>query len=309
MKLVMLCGGVGGARAALALYENLARHSLTFLVNTGDDFSHLGLEIWPDWDTVYYHLAGLNDPVRGWGRADEGTRAMEELARFGGPDWFHLGDRDLALHVFRSWALKEGWKRKRIAEHLAKRASLKCTVLPLTEQGTDTRIQTRDGRVMEFQQWFVKEQGGPPVDQVLTRSGAQTPLTEGVLESLREADVLVMAPSNPYLSLGPMLAHPELQAVVQKLEIPRLAVSPLIGGKAVKGPLDRLIGSLSDFRGQQAIAHYWADWVDGLMLPGDEIATVSEPPLKLLEGPTLLSTPAARREFCEALERAWEALR
>lgn len=304
----MLCGGVGGARAALALYENFPQHSLTFLVNTGDDFSHLGLEIWPDWDTVVYHLAGLQDSSRGWGRADEGLRAMEELKRFGAPDWFHLGDRDLALHVYRSWALKQGWSRAELADALAKRLELSCRVLPLTEQGMETRFQLRDGREMEFQDWFVKEQGAPAVEAVLNEKPEQKTITQGVPEALSSADFLVMAPSNPYLSLGPMLAHPELGTMIRNLEIPKLAVSPLVGGKAIKGPLDRLIASLSPFQGQTAIADFWSDWVDGLLLPADEIESVESPSLKLFAGPTMLKSAEERRAFRSGLERAWASL-
>lgn len=303
----MMCGGVGGARAALALYENLPHHSLTFLVNTGDDFTHLGLEIWPDWDTVVYHLAELQDPNRGWGRADEGTRAMEEFERFGAADWFHLGDRDLALHVYRSWAVRQGWNRQRLAERLTEKLGLRCRVLPLTESGMDTRLLLQDGVEMEFQDWFVKEQGVPEVQAVLNHRPEENKLTGGVIESLSAADFLVMAPSNPYLSLGPMLSHPELACVIQELGIPKLAVSPLIGGKAVKGPLDRLIGSLSAHSGQSAIAHYWSSWVDGLLLPSDEISDLEGVDLKLFGGPTMLKSKPDRQAFCAALQRAWES--
>jgi LPPG:FO 2-phospho-L-lactate transferase len=305
VNIVMLCGGVGGARAALALYENFTSHSLTFVVNSGDDFSHLGLEVWPDWDTVFYHLGGLHDTQRGWGRADEGTRAMDEFQRFGGPDWFHLGDRDLALHVYRSWLLGEGWSRGRLADHLTQRVELSCRVLPVTDCSLQTRLHLADGRTMEFQPWFVQEQGRPTVRQIEADSTARV-LPE-VLNSLMAADLVVMAPSNPYLSLGPMLALPELAGVLNKLNIPKLAISPLVGGKAIKGPLDRLIASLSDFEGQQAIAEYWAPWVDGLVLPEDEAALL-DTPIKLLGGPTMLTSATQRSAFCEALRRAWQAL-
>jgi LPPG:FO 2-phospho-L-lactate transferase len=303
----MLCGGVGGARAALALYENFPQDSLTFLVNTGDDFTHLGLEIWPDWDTVIYHLTGLEDSSRGWGRADEGLRAMEEFRRFGAPDWFHLGDRDLALHVYRSWAIRQGWSRAKLADALADRLKLSCRVLPLTERGMETRLRLRDGREMEFQDWFVKQQGGPEVQAVLNQRPEQKAITDGVKEALKSADFMVMAPSNPYLSLGPMLGHPELGTVIRNLTIPKLAVSPLVGGKAIKGPLDRLIASLSSFQGQTAIAHFWSSWVDGLLLPAGEIDAVENPPLRLFAGPTMLNSSESRRAFCDGLKRAWES--
>lgn len=302
----MLCGGVGGARAALALYENAHEHSLTFIVNTGDDFTHLGLEIWPDWDTVFYHLAGLQDSGRGWGRADEGTRAMEELKRFGAPDWFHLGDRDLALHVYRTALLKDGWDRARVADHLTTRTELRCRVLPVSESGMDTKLQLENGSTMDFQPWFVKEKGEPRVSRVL--SDTSVPLATEARTALEAADLLVMAPSNPYLSLGPMLGLPELSSVLKSLRIPKLAVSPLVGGKAVKGPLDRLIASLSAFSGQRAIAEYWSPWVDALILPPEEAELLKEAPVKLRGAPTMLSTPAERAAFCHGLLAAGSGL-
>lgn len=297
MKITMMCGGVGGARAALALYENLPPEDLTFIVNTGDDFVHLGLEIWPDWDTVVYHLSGLGDLKRGWGRADEGTFIAEELKRLDAPDWFHLGDRDLALHIYRNWAQEEGRKRSDIAQHVCQRWGIKSLVLPVTEHGSSTRLTTTDGRTLEFQEWFVKLRCGPTVSEV---TNTLQPLTEGVEQALRETELLLMAPSNPYLSLGPMLAHPEVAALIREAKVPKLAISPLIGGKAVKGPLDSLIESLSPHQGQQAIAHYWGDWVDALLLPADE-ADLEDPPLTLLTGPTLLNSPASRKTFCERM--------
>lgn len=304
----MLCGGVGGARAALALHENMPAENLTLLVNTGDDFEHLALPVWPDWDTVVYHLSGLQDSQRGWGRADEGTRAMEEFERLEAPTWFHLGDRDLALHVFRGWARNQGWSRARISRHVSSKLGLECRVLPLTEFGTETKIQTTDGRSLDFQDWFVREQGKPEVSKVVHQSLENNGLVEGVREAVEAADILLMAPSNPYLSLGPMLAHPDLAEAMRTLTVPKLAVSPLIGGKALKGPLDRLIDSLAKHQGQQAIAHYWANHADALLLPQEEIESVAAPPLPLIGGPTLLSTLADRRDFFHALYEAQEKL-
>ena len=296
----MLCGGVGGARAALALQENFREDSLVFIVNSGDDFTHQGLEIWPDWDTVFYHLAGLQDAERGWGRADEGTRAMEEFKRFGAPEWFHLGDRDLALHVVRNGLLSEGWDRAQIADHLCQQVGLDCRVLPVSAGSLQTKLLLDDGRKADFQPWFVQERGRPVVREVTVDTSVR--VLPAVLTSIREADLIVMAPSNPYLSLGPMLALPELADVLKRRKVQKVAISPLIGGKALKGPLDRLIESLSDFQGQRAIAEYWAPWVDGLLLPRDEAEALSGSPVKLWGGPTRLSNVADRASFCQALK-------
>lgn len=304
-RIVMLCGGVGGARAALALYENLPPEELTFLVNTGDDFRHLGLEIWPDWDTVVYHLGGLQEAARGWGRADEGTRIMEELRKFPAPDWFHLGDRDIALHLYRTWALQESQSRLDISRNICRGFGIKSLVLPALEGGCQTSFLLANGDRMEFQDWFVRHQGRPEVTQVLTDKAENLPLAQGVEEALESAELVVFAPSNPYLSLGPMLSNPSLRKLLEGLTVPKLAVSPLIGGKAVKGPLDQLISSLSLHRGQEAIAHYWAPYADALLLPQDEIADLKNPPLPLLACPTLLKTESDRATFCGRLTDIW----
>lgn len=304
----MLCGGVGGARGALALYENLDPDKLTFLVNTGDDFTHLGLEIWPDWDTVVYHLGHLQESSRGWGRADEGTRIMEELRRFSAPHWFHLGDRDIALHLYRTWALGNGTGRDEICKTVCSGFGIGCRVLPVMEGSSQTKFLLQDGSVMDFQEWFVKAQGAPEVQAVLIDGAEEHALTPGVEDALLQADLLVFAPSNPYLSLGPMLGNSRLRKLVSELTVPKLAVSPLVAGKAVKGPLDRLIESLSKFRGQQAMADYWASHADALLLPEDEISSVKDAPLRLIPCPTLLQTAEDRSRFCARLTEIGESL-
>lgn len=300
--IVVLCGGVGGARAALALSENLPSEQLTFVVNTGDDFCHLGLEIWPDWDTVVYHLTGLHDQERGWGRAREGSRAMEEFRRLGAPDWFHLGDRDLALHVYRHALLREGRSCSEVAHSLTSALGLASRVLPVTEGSLSTRLVLADGREMEFQEWFVAQGGRPAVSAVVNPGSRGLPIAQGVREAIEGAGLVVMAPSNPYLSLGPMLGHPEIADLLCKQNCKKVAVSPLIGGRAVKGPLDALIETLSPFRGQEAIAHYWSGRVDALLLPPEECQDAKAAShLRLLPCPTLLKSGDHRASFAEGL--------
>lgn len=307
MKVVMFCGGVGGARGALALYENLPKSDLTFVVNTGDDFRHLNLEIWPDWDTVVYHLAGLEERQRGWGRADEGTRIMEELTRLRAPDWFHLGDRDVALHLYRSWFLAQGGTRQQLAQRVCEGFGIDSTVLPLTKASCPTKLILQSGQSMDFQEWFVEHRGEPEVREVHHAGPCDLVLTGGIQERLEDCDLVLMAPSNPYLSLGPMLAQKNLQRVLKSLNVPKLAISPLIGGKAIKGPLDALINTLSKSRGQQAIADYWETWVDRLLLPGDEIEGL-ETSLELVGCSTWLKRPEDRASFAQALVKICEAL-
>lgn len=302
-KIVMFCGGVGGARAALALQENLPADKLTFVVNTGDDFQHLGLTVWPDWDTVVYHLSGLQDSARGWGRADEGTKAMEEFTRLGAPDWFHLGDRDLALHVTRTWARQNnpGWK---VALELRQRLGLQCEVLPCTEESLESQLVLDNDQIMGFQDWFVGKQCGPTVKAVRQKGLPGARLSKGVLEALRSCELVLFAPSNPYLSIQPMLRVPELATVLPSLTCPKWAISPLIGGKALKGPLDRLIATLSAKSGQQAVLEFYRRWANLVFMPTEEVPQ-EEP---LARGcHTLLKDSDNRRRFVEELLEHWSS--
>jgi LPPG:FO 2-phospho-L-lactate transferase len=307
MRIGMLCGGVGGARAALALCENLPADSLTFLVNTGDDFRHLGLEIWPDWDTVVYTLGGLIETDRGWGRQDEGTKAMEEFSRLQAPDWFHLGDRDLALHVFRTWALEQGCPAHQVAAQIADRLGVKARVLRLTQSSLATEFVLKDGQRMDFQTWFVRHQGKPAVAQV--KSGDGEAVTPGVLETIASSDLLLIAPSNPYLSILPMLGVPPVAEAVKSRQGPTWAVSPLLGGKAVKGPLDALLSELSPHaRGQQAIVGVYSGWAQNLFLPADEMDGLNSADVVPRPCRTWLNTPQRRADFVADIMAAWKAL-
>lgn len=301
MTICMLCGGVGGARAALALLENLPAEDLCFVVNTGDDFQHLGLEIWPDWDTVVYTLAGLGDPARGWGRADEGTRLMEELSRLQGPDWFHLGDRDVALHLYRTWALGLGRPPAQVAAHIADQFGVRARVLRLTDRSLDTQLVLANGKTMDFQSWFVRQQGKPAVARVESGDGGSVPAE--VLAAIRQSDLLLLAPSNPFLSILPMLGVEAVARAVKARSGPTWAVSPLIDGKAVKGPLDSLLARLCQSQGQQAVIDLYRGWIQRFLLPVDELDGLSGPPLQACQ--TRLGTPEQRTGFARDLLAAW----
>lgn len=301
-KITMLCGGVGGARGALALYENLPPENLTFVVNTGDDFTHLGLEVWPDWDTVVYHLGQVQEQQRGWGRADEGERVMEELRLLGAADWFHLGDRDVALHLFRTSQIQEGESKHSICTKVCRRFHIESTVLPATEQSLQTHLITEEGNELSFQDYFVRQQCKPKVFNVLHKNAEVVAPTAGVCKAIVDCDVLIMAPSNPYLSLGPMLAVPELAQAVKTSRGTKIAVSPLIGGKAVKGPLDSLISTLSEFQGLDAIIDYWQEWVDQLVVPSEDLPQNPTGSIQLVIGRTWLKSSQQRREFVTDLK-------
>lgn len=300
-QIVMLCGGVGGARGALALAENLPPEKLTFVVNTGDDFTHLGLPIWPDWDTVVYHLAGLQDTSRGWGRADEGVKAMEEFRRLGVPHWFHLGDRDLALHVARGWMLKQR-SANEVARSLRERLGVRCSVLRASVESLATEVILDNGESMAFQDWFVGQRCEPRVAQVRQAKLSEATVEPAVLEALTACELLLYAPSNPYLSIQPMLRLTKLAAVLEGLSCPRWAVSPLIGGRALKGPLDSLIETLASNPGQQAILDFYRPWADQVLMPPDELPQSDE---TAVGSPTLLSNKTGRRAFVDRLRELW----
>lgn len=302
MTICLLAGGVGGARAALALAENLAPENLTFVVNTGDDFSHLGLPVWPDWDTVVYTLSGLGDSARGWGRDDEGTRAMEEFRRLDAPHWFHLGDRDLALHVYRGWALSQQ-PPDQVAANIARSLGISVPTLRVSEESLNTEFVLNDGERMDFQTWFVRHQGKLPVRSVHSQTAAR--VTPGVLEAISRADLLLLAPSNPYLSLLPMLDLPDVGKAVKARRGPTWALSPLVGGKAVKGPLDALLSQLAASHGQQAVVDLYRPWVQRLLLPGDEIDGVEGGTVELHPCRTMLGTPELRKATIHDIMDAW----
>lgn len=267
MRVVALSGGVGGARLVDGLAALLG-DALTVIVNTGDDFCHLGLWISPDLDTVMYTLAGVADAERGWGLADESWQVLNSLKRYGAPTWFHLGDRDLATHLVRTQMLAEGATLTQVTQRLCAAWGLKPTVLPMCDAPRPTEIETLEGVRLDFQTWLVDRRGLDPVRAVhLVGSPEPAP---GVIEAVQAADLVVIGPSNPYVSIDPILTLPGVRAAVQAR--PVVAVSPIVGGKAVKGPL---AGMLHTIAGREPSAAAVVDHYGGLLraaviAPGDQ---------------------------------------
>jgi LPPG:FO 2-phospho-L-lactate transferase len=245
MKVVELAGGVGGAKLA----EGLAAHlgsDLTVVVNTGDDVERYGLTIWPDHDTVAYTLAGLDDEARGWGLRDETWRVMDRLAELGDDPWFRLGDRDLATHLWRTERLRDGVRPTHVAAELRQALGFGPTILPMTDRPVRTEVRTDDGW-LAFQEYFVRRHQEPDVHEVRFDGVATAGTTSEVLAAIAAADAIVIAPSNPIVSIGPILAVPgilESLRAVRERGIPILAMSGIIAGRALKGPADRMLASL-----------------------------------------------------------------
>jgi LPPG:FO 2-phospho-L-lactate transferase len=269
MKVVALSGGVGGARFLDGLAR--AKAALTAIVNTGDDFVHLGLSISPDLDTVMYTLAALGDEERGWGLKDESFRAMETVRRYGGPDWFALGDRDLGTHLLRSEALKQGQTLTEVTARLCSALGISARVLPMADGPCRTMIDTPEG-TLPFQDWFVRRRAQPEVLKV--RFEGHPPPAPGVIEAVADSDLVMIGPSNPYVSIDPILSLDGVREALAKKIV--VAVSPIVGGRAVKGPLATMIPQLTaQAASATAVARHYGSLLTAMVVErGDEIENI-----------------------------------
>lgn len=263
LKVAALAGGVGGAKLVDGLAAVLPADRLTVVVNTGDDFEHLGLTICPDLDTVLYTLAGLAHPERGWGRADETWAFLETLERLGGPTWFRLGDRDLALHVERTRRLREGARLSQVTAHFCRALGVEVALLPMSDDPVRTLVLTDEGP-LPFQEYFVARRWEPVVRGFRFEGAQAARPAPGVLEALRSADVVVFCPSNPWVSLDPILAVPGVRDAVAGR--PTVAVSPIVGGRALKGPAAKMCQELGEEPSALAVARHFAGLVDAWVI-------------------------------------------
>lgn len=264
--IVALAGGVGGARLASGFAQVLQPGELTVAVNVGDDFEHLGLKICPDIDTVTYTLAGRNNTQLGWGIEGETWAFMDELRALGGPDWFNLGDRDLAKHMLRTQWLRDGRSLSDVTAELARRQGVRHTIVPMSDDPVQTFIRTDRGE-MAFQEYFVRHQHAPRLLSVRYDGAAGARIGAGLAEALAQPDLhaIVLCPSNPILSLGPFLAVPQIAAALQQRKVPCVAVSPFISGEAVKGPAAKIMKELGKEPGAAALAEFYASFVDAII--------------------------------------------
>ncbi len=262
MKVTALAGGVGGAKLADGLARVLPPEDLTIIVNTGDDFEHLGLYICPDLDTVCYTLAGIANPEMGWGRADETWQAMETLSRLGGADWFRLGDRDLGMHLDRTRRLKAGETLSQIIRDFCRVWGVRPTVLPMSDDPIPTRVYTDEGE-LPFQEYFVKRGCEPKVSGFRFEGVEQAKPAPGVMEAIQAAELVVICPSNPWVSVDPILAIPGIREALDGRTV--VAVSPIIGGEAVKGPAAKMYVELSIEPSARAVAGHYGELLSGFV--------------------------------------------
>ena len=306
MKVTVLSGGVGGARFVRALAETLAPQDVTVVGNVGDDLEVLGLHVSPDLDSILYALAGLNDEERGWGRASETWNALEEAGRFGGPAWFRLGDRDIGLHLVRTQALAAGEPLSAVTARLAAAAGVEVRLLPATDDPLRTWLETPAG-AFPFQEWFVARGHRDEVDGLRFEGSADAAPAPGVVEALDAADLILVAPSNPYVSIAPVLAVAGIREAVERRRVPCVAVSPLIGGAAVKGPADRMLARLAGGTTPAHVASCYPGLIDVLVI--DEADAPADLEVETVVTKTLMTDAKARRRLAEAALGAEGALR
>jgi LPPG:FO 2-phospho-L-lactate transferase len=289
-RVIALCGGIGGAKLARGLYELLGA-DLTVIVNTGDDFEHLGLMISPDVDTVLYTLADLNDRERGWGRADETWNFMSALAEVGGETWFQLGDRDLALHVERTRRLQQGQSLTSVVMDVARRFKITADILPMSDDPVRTIVATDEGP-LPFQRYFVRLRCAPTVRAITFEHADASRVSPEVRAAFERPDLaaIVICPSNPYLSVDPIFAVPGMRALLQGAEAPVLAVSPIIGGAAIKGPTTKIMAELDIQATNNSIARHYAGIIDGLLIDGVDAGEAASLPLPWLATATLMNS-------------------
>ena len=264
--IITLSGGVGGAKLVLGLAHVMPSDRLLVVTNTGDDFDHFGLRICPDTDTVIYTLSGLADPERGWGSADESWNFMQAMAQLGGEEWFNLGDRDLALHVFRTNLLEAGSSLSAVTAEIAGALGIAVPILPMCDEPVATMVETSQGR-LSFQHYFVRERCGPKVTGFEFEGVDAARPNPAIVDAIDASPAAVLlAPSNPFVSVGPILAVPSMHTLLRNCGAPIVAVSPIVGGKALKGPAAKMMDELGLPASALEIAHHYRDFIDGLVI-------------------------------------------
>jgi LPPG:FO 2-phospho-L-lactate transferase len=303
MNIVALAGGVGGAKLADGLARVLTPEDLTIIVNTGDDFEHLGLIICPDLDTVCYTLAGLANPATGWGQARETWGALETIGALGGPTWFRLGDHDLGVHLERSRRLRQGEPLSALTRSFCQAWGINNSVLPMTDDKVPTWVYTDEGE-LPFQEYFVHRQCHPRVTGFNFAGVEQAHPAPGVLAALQQADLIVICPSNPWVSIGPILALPGVSEAIEEGNRPVVAVSPIIGGQAVKGPAAKMYAELGIQPSALAVARHYGSLLTGFVLDdqdADQAQAVNQMGVKTLVANTLMKTPEDRTRLAQAV--------
>jgi len=300
VNVAVLCGGVGGARFVRGVVDIVDPRSVCVVGNVGDDLEVLGLHVSPDLDSVVYALAGIEDEQRGWGRADETYNALGTVAALGGETWFMLGDRDLGVHLVRTQALRAGEPLSAVTARLTEKLGVATALIPATNDRLRTWIATPAGE-FPFQEWFVGRGHRDEVDGVRFEGAEKARPAPGVLDAIERADVILLAPSNPYVSLGPILAVAQIRAALERRRVPCVAVSPLIGGRAVKGPADRMLARMAGGTKPAHVAGCYTGLIDALVIDESDARDVDGlGDVRPVVTRTLMRDAGARRRLVEA---------
>jgi LPPG:FO 2-phospho-L-lactate transferase len=263
--LVALAGGVGGAKLAHGLYRALGPDSLTVVVNSADDFDHFGLRVCPDADTVTYTLAGLANPTTGWGVVDDTFETLAMLARYGHDPWFKIGDRDFATHISRTQRLRAGESLTSIISTMARSLGVRASILPMCDAPVATSVVTPEGS-LDFQEYFVHRHHADTVTGVAFAGIEAASVGDAVADALRAAEAIVFCPSNPIVSIGPILAVPGMRALLTCRRVPRVAVSPIVGGQALRGPADQMLRTLGHDVSAVGVAAIYRGLIDAMVI-------------------------------------------
>ncbi|MGZ4291894.1 MAG: 2-phospho-L-lactate transferase [Gaiellaceae bacterium] len=299
MNVAVLSGGVGGARFLRGLTAVVDSGNVCIVGNVADDIELLGLHVSPDLDSILYTLTGRSDDVRGWGRADESWRALETVGELGGEDWFKLGDRDLGLHLVRTELLRAGVPLSEATNRIARALGLASTLLPATDDPVRTFLETPAG-TFPFQTWFVARGHRDEVDALHYTGAHEAVAAPGVVEALRAADVILIAPSNPYVSIGPILAVTEIREALEHRRSACVAISPLVGGRAVKGPADRMLRRLAGGTTPAHVASCYDGLIDALVIDVSDAPAELPPGVRAVVTKTLMTDLEAARQLAAA---------
>jgi len=305
MKIALLAGGVGGSKLGLGFYHAMKPGDLTIIANTGDDVVMHGLHVSPDPDIMMYTLAGLVNPETGWGFKGETFRVAEGLARYGRPTWFQLGDGDLATHIHRTAMLRDGATLSDAIASIRSALGVTCTILPMTDVPVPTMVETHEGR-MHLQEYFVRRKCEPRLHGIEFAGVGRAEPAPGVVESLRAADAVVVAPSNPLISIGPILAVPGIRDVLRELRARVMAVCPLVGGKSLKGPSDKMMRELGYDVSAVGVARLYRDICSTFVVDetdADQREMIEELGMKAVLLPTIMRTAEDKENLARAILR------
>ncbi len=293
-RVLALAGGVGGAKMAASLQAVLPPGALTVLVNTGDDFEHWGLTISPDLDTVLYNLADVQNRATGWGRRDDTFGALEALSDIGGEDWFRIGDRDLAVHLRRNEWLRQGYTLTEVTDRLRRAFGIPSTILPMADEPVRTLVHTDEGD-LPFQHYFVRRRCEPVVFDVTYVGAAEAHLSAAARHAIHAADLIVICPSNPYLSIDPILSIPHMRRHLLDCKAPIVAVTPIVGGRALKGPAAKMMREMGQMPSPLTVIDYFAALLDGFVLDEEDAPLADAAGLPVLVTNTVMATASVRQ--------------